>query len=173
MQAKLPADRPPALFPTLQPPMQTFQNKVMEPLRTARESGSALQKRTIRPFHQNLFLSSFLHTHIPFRNLVSFMPTLRYILSGLWGSKPRKTSFYEPLSTNTDFGRRTQIGPANIREMAVDSSKISRLTAKATRLQERLDASVANCHHFRIQLCFMQDKLGHKESEFSALATPC
>lgn len=56
-------------------------------------------------------------------------------------------SVNELLRTIANFDHRTQEGLIISLYDAVDSSRIRRLTAKARRLRERLDASDAHCHY--------------------------
>lgn len=87
-----------------QRPMHADRNELMKPSRTSREPKSPLQNETSSLFIEPASYTSFYQMRIPFRDPLSFMPNLRYILEGLRAANYGQTSVDELLHTITGYG---------------------------------------------------------------------
>lgn len=132
--------------------------------------GTPATKGTYSPFIKPMFLSLFIQMRFHFCDFLSSMPNLCYVLGGLGADNRGQIRVRKLLRIIDGSGRRTQERMTNVRQEAGNSSKISRQTASVRHLREHLHESDARHHRIRVQLCFMQDKLHHEESEFSARA---
>lgn len=133
--------------------LQVAANITMNMAPTARESKCPLQRGSNRPFVDPLFLSSFLNTRVPLRELFQVMPNLCHDLGGLETAKMGQTSVDEMLQIFLGFGHRMQEEPSNRHLGAVILSYSCNERAEIRRLHDRLSSAEAPHNHFRHQLC--------------------
>lgn len=108
IQIEPPAYCTPAPFSVFQPPVRADQNEPMKPSPTVKESERPLQKETNRPLMKLVTPTSIFDMHITFRNVISSMPSLRFVLGCLEAVSRKQTNVDELLRFIRIFGHRAQ-----------------------------------------------------------------